>query len=306
MKIEEVLRNREVEDMRAIVADLKREVYELKGRLDDAEEDARRARESYRITKRILKKTGNENTDDSTPSVKGIDIQSPTDSDTRRVCGDLAIEPRGVVVVAPLEDMDIEIEKPVAKPEKDKQNKNQIELINSKIKELVKAKKELRKEAESGNNSTGPENFLRNSETPLPQRVPRAKLKIISNIQTVPPKSDVKRVGLPRSIRDGNKTDSSQQEWAEVVKRGRSGNKQSARDATHPSRTGKNSGTTPGNTKTNITDKAIRRPPKSAAVMITGHKENFSYAEALKKARESISLERLNIEKTKIRKADSY
>ncbi|KMQ92971.1 gag-pol polyprotein [Lasius niger] len=269
MKIEEVLRNREVEDMRAIVADLKREVYELKGRLDDAEEDAR-ARESYRITKRILKKTGNENTDDSTPSVKGIDTQLPTDSDTRRVRDDLAIEPRGVVVVAPSEDMDIEVEKPVAKPEKGKQNKNQIELINSKIKELVKAKKELKKEAESGNNSTGPENLSRNPETPLPQRVPRAKLKIISNIQTVPPKSDVKR---------------------------------SARDATHPPLTGKNPGTTPGNTKTNIADKTIRRPPKSAAVMITGHKENFSYADALKKARELISLERLNIEKTKIRKA---
>ncbi|KMQ89974.1 grip domain-containing protein rud3 [Lasius niger] len=56
LRLEEVLRKREMEDMRAIVADLKKEVYELKGRLDDAQEDARKARESYRITRRIMKR----------------------------------------------------------------------------------------------------------------------------------------------------------------------------------------------------------------------------------------------------------
>lgn len=309
LKIEEVLRNREVEDMRAIVADLKREVYELKGRLDDAEEDARRARESYRITKRILKKGGNENIKnivDNTLSTKEIDTNLPIDGDTRRRLEDPVVEPRGAVAVEPQEEMDIEVEKSVVKPVKGNQNKNQIEIINSKIKELVKAKRELRREAESGNNSTGPENFSLNSETPLPQRVPRAKPKIISNIQMVPPKSEVKKVGFPRQTRDGNKTDSSQQEWVEVVKKGRGGNRQVIKDSTHPSRARKNSGTIPRSTKDDITDKVkanIRRPPKSAAVMITGHKENFSYADALKKARGSISLERLKIDRTKIRKA---
>ncbi|KMQ87673.1 hypothetical protein RF55_12982 [Lasius niger] len=62
LRLEEVLRNREMEDMRAIVADLKREVYELKGRLDDAEEDARKARESYRISRRILLKGSKDDT----------------------------------------------------------------------------------------------------------------------------------------------------------------------------------------------------------------------------------------------------
>lgn len=37
--------------------------------------------------------------------------------------------------------------------------------------------------------------------------------------------------------------------------------------------------------------------------MITKLKEGFSYASALKEARESISLDELNIEKTKIRRA---
>ncbi|KMQ94773.1 hypothetical protein RF55_5060 [Lasius niger] len=54
LRLEEVLRTREMDDMKAIVADLKREVYELRGRLDDAEEDARKARESYRINRRVL------------------------------------------------------------------------------------------------------------------------------------------------------------------------------------------------------------------------------------------------------------
>ncbi|CAL1672271.1 unnamed protein product [Lasius platythorax] len=47
----------------------------------------------------------------------------------------------------------------------------------------------------------------------------------------------------------------------------------------------------------------MHKPPRTAAVMITGLKEGFSYASALKKARESISLDKLNIEKTKIRRA---
>lgn len=47
----------------------------------------------------------------------------------------------------------------------------------------------------------------------------------------------------------------------------------------------------------------VRNPPRTAAVMITGRKENFSYAAALKKARDEISLEQLKIEGTKIRGA---
>lgn len=105
--------------------------------------------------------------------------------------------------------MDIEAEKPVTKHAKEKQNENQIEVINLKIKELVKVKKELRREAESGNNGTGPESLPRNSERPLSQRVPRSRPKIISNIQMVPPKTDVKKVCFPRQIADENRTDSS-------------------------------------------------------------------------------------------------
>lgn len=47
----------------------------------------------------------------------------------------------------------------------------------------------------------------------------------------------------------------------------------------------------------------IRKPPKSSAVMITGQGEEFSYADALKKAREKISLKDLHIDRTKVRRA---
>lgn len=46
-----------------------------------------------------------------------------------------------------------------------------------------------------------------------------------------------------------------------------------------------------------------RRVPKTAAILIKGNDGEFSYASALKKARESISLKDIGIQNTKIRKA---
>ncbi|KMQ88581.1 hypothetical protein RF55_11908 [Lasius niger] len=65
-----------------------------------------------------------------------------------------------------------------------------------------------------------------------------------------------------------------------------------------------NEGLTKVNTPRNRKPRnAICNPPKTSAVMITGQKEEFSYADALKKARESISLKDLQIERTKVRRA---
>ncbi|KMQ90344.1 hypothetical protein RF55_9461 [Lasius niger] len=57
------------------------------------------------------------------------------------------------------------------------------------------------------------------------------------------------------------------------------------------------------NTRESRQTKTVRRPPRTAAVMITDRQEEFSYLAAPKKARESISLRKLEIEQTKIRKA---
>src|SRR5580765_1887156 len=60
--------------------------------------------------------------------------------------------------------------------------------------------------------------------------------------------------------------------------------------------------TTPGKGRSGSVGR-VRNPPRTAAVMITGRKENFSNAAALKKAQDEISLEQLKIDRTKIRRA---
>lgn len=45
-----------------------------------------------------------------------------------------------------------------------------------------------------------------------------------------------------------------------------------------------------------------KRPPRSAAITIRGVKENFSYAEALRKARDNPTVKEIGIENTRLRK----
>lgn len=299
MQLEEALRNREMEEMRTIVADLKKEIYELKGRLDDAEEDARKARESYRITKRILKTGGGDIACEVPLAVSG-DLNLPVetiDPQPMEVEEPSRKQPTGNFTALPSEAMT-----PV--PVKENKNVNQIEEINLRIKDLVKVKRDLRRVAESENSESGSVGFSRNSEKPLPQRIPRNKPRITSNIQVVPPKMDIKKVGFSKSMADEDKTDSSHQEWTVATRKREGGRRQNIQEVTPSSSRGKKQpGATKDNAATTKSGAAVRRPPKTAAVMITGNKENFSYADALKKARGSISLDRLKITKTKIRKA---
>lgn len=55
----------------------------------------------------------------------------------------------------------------------------------------------------------------------------------------------------------------------------------------------------------NKKDKIKRKLPKGSVVSIRGKGEDFSYASALKRAREEISLDELGIENSRIRKAAS-
>ncbi|KMQ94771.1 gag-pol polyprotein [Lasius niger] len=175
-------------------------------------------------------------------------------------------------------------------PEKEKQingkQGDQIDEINVKIKDLVRRKRELRREAELGKSDAGSGGPSFSSERPLPQRVPKSKPRIVSNIQVVSPKTVIKKVGFPRQSTDGNRTDSSRQEWKVSSRKGKGGGRLR----------GKNIPPSP-------LPRRNRRETPEVMVMITGNKENFSYADALKKARGSISLDDLEIIKTKIRKA---
>lgn len=58
-KLEEIHNKREIEDLRTAVEELKKEVAELRGKLDDAEEEERKAKASKRIIEWKLKKTQN-------------------------------------------------------------------------------------------------------------------------------------------------------------------------------------------------------------------------------------------------------
>lgn len=115
----------------------------------------------------------------------------------------------------------------------------------------------------------------------------KSRPKIVENIQIVPPRAG------GESARSDRGPDSQSESWT-VVKRGR---KPSVPPRIPMGQSGiakKNPGDT-GNRGRR------RKPPKTAAVVIAARKAEFSYADALKKARESISLTDLGISKPKIR-----
>ncbi|KMQ81705.1 cap-gly domain-containing linker protein 1 isoform x5, partial [Lasius niger] len=96
---------------------------------------------------------------------------------------------------------------------------SQIDDINLRIRDLVRRKRELKREAELEKSEAGSGGPSYNSEKPLPQRVPKPRPKIISNTQIVPLRSNVKKV----EFSDGNRTDSSRQEWTEVLNNNKKG-----------------------------------------------------------------------------------
>lgn len=56
LRLEDIPKNRELEEMRALISDLRKEVDHLKDKVDDAEEETRKARESQRICQRKIRK----------------------------------------------------------------------------------------------------------------------------------------------------------------------------------------------------------------------------------------------------------
>ncbi|KMQ88054.1 gag-pol polyprotein [Lasius niger] len=292
-KIEEIKRNREIEEMKSTIEALRNEVSELGDKLDEIEQE--RVRENSRrrleMSKERRKKEGESNeglrtetslVDRAGPSVVEIDSKAG-DSGTQS--------------------------KLTSKPGKKKERDNKIEDINKQIKALVKKRIGLRKESNVESSETGSD-LQQIREKPLPQRTPRARLKIKSNVQLVPPRFGEKKGDKYRVTGQDKTVDEERKdEWTEV-KRGNKGKaRQSRLDSTSSAPRSK-SKTGPGTEKLRTegpngvrSSVVTRRPPKSAAVMITGNVENFSYAEALKKARGAISLENMNIERTKVRKA---
>lgn len=154
---------------------------------------------------------------------------------------------------------------------------------------------------------------------PLPKRTPRevtSKIKVLENIQLRPPLStdgnkkkliqDIKKGVVERRDREGKRGEVERKDreetdtdgWETVSKKRRrkkdkEKGSQKSKEINKPAAKGQNQ-------KQKVENR--RRPPRTAAVTIKGKNADFSYAEALKKARTQISLQELGIENTRIRK----
>lgn len=154
---------------------------------------------------------------------------------------------------------------------------------------------------------------------PLPQRVTRSgKPRVVANIQLVPPGVSTslvvgastpgtrKNEGGKFSESDG-KSDPENAAWKVAPdKRGNPRGRQQAKnaDSNKHRRDSKASQTKVGGSNGKVkAGGTIRKPPKTAAVSITGHDKDFSYREALLRARKEISLTDLKIESTRLRRA---
>ncbi|KMQ90098.1 gag-pol polyprotein [Lasius niger] len=146
----------------------------------------------------------------------------------------------------------------------------------------------------------------------LPQRLPRPGPRVVANVQLVPPrglvesdreKSDTAEDTRSRGTKKGRR-DSDGFPWSSVPKKqrrrksGGSGNPKTVDSRGDPKG---NPGTGIVRSKPNLSAK--KRLPKTAAVTITGRSSDFSYKDALMKARREISLADLKIGQTRLRRA---
>ncbi|KMQ90406.1 hypothetical protein RF55_9847 [Lasius niger] len=165
---------------------------------------------------------------------------------------------------------------------------------------------------------------------PLPQRVPRSgEPRVVSNIQLVPSGDSAPLVagestpgnGRKKKNRGGRlsetdgKSDPEDAAWKvvsdrRVNPRGRQQTKNKNKNKNEDLNKNKNrrdskaSQTKVGGGSGRVkASGSIRKPPKTAAVSITGRDKDFSYREALLRARKEISLKDLKIESTRLRRA---
>lgn len=122
----------------------------------------------------------------------------------------------------------------------------------------------------------------------------RAKpaIRLLENRQLVPPRAEKEE--REEIIKEEDKQDTT---WTKVIKKGKNKKKEEIKE-----KKGKKEEIKDKREITIKTTKVKRRVPSTAAISIKGSKEEFSYAEALKKARTAISLEEMEINAPRIRK----
>lgn len=205
MKLEEVLRQREMEELRAIVNTFKGEIEELKDKLDAAEEDRRKARESQRWAEWKAKNNSGlpSSGDVQENTIKYTDESKNTTSEekiTAGVTGEISTNTERLVNQSidrsveelGIKELSVQIDPTVSNKDKTEGNQELSE-IQRKIKELAKRKNEIRLEMKRKgpfNSSETVSGIGTNENTPLPQRISKIRPKLLSNVQLVPPRSD--------------------------------------------------------------------------------------------------------------------
>ncbi|KMQ92347.1 gag-pol polyprotein [Lasius niger] len=304
LKLNEVVIKRELDDMKSLVDTLRKEISDLKDRVNEAEEDRRKARESQRIMLWRHKKERGEVVCES-PSVLMDDPPSKVVAS--------GIRKEDAPLKNPVSETKGESGLPLASVSTDKSRgvESKTKEINNQIRNLVRQRAELKRQTveDSGTGS----DKQRTSTKPLPQRTPlqrtpKAKPRVVDNVQLMPPRAAIKDKDQVESLGLDRKTskESVINEWTDVRRRRGSDKSKPKSDQRGQEKDSvrNNEGVTRVYTQKEGKPKnTTRKPPKTSAVMIVGHKEKFSYADALKKAEESISLKDLNIERTKVRRA---
>lgn len=186
--------------------------------------------------------------------------------------------------------------------------------INKQIKDLIRKRAELRKRGKTEDSETREE--FRKAEDrayppPLPQRAPKIRPWVISNIRLLPSRSAECSIENTRDInlqirKDPTDKPESKEAWVKVARRRKGSERRreqmegdlSARPEYPANREIDNN-----NVRSNKSIKLNRKPPKNAAVLVTSYKEELSYADVIKMARQKISLDELKIQSTKIRRA---
>lgn len=140
----------------------------------------------------------------------------------------------------------------------------------------------------------------------VPPKRGRGRPKIIRDVQIVPPRGSPLETPMSGSDLGGTSTPPQTtatvrpDEWVPVVRR-RRGKSKASKGAPRSRRSLGGTVLVPVPSQSAPTQKK-RRVPRTAAVTITGAGEGFSYASVLKKARESIPLADLGIERSRIRR----
>lgn len=155
---------------------------------------------------------------------------------------------------------------------------------------------------DEGKNKEGP------IESPKPQRPPRViqprkpqglrtDIRVLENVQLVGPRKEKDQIAGSRTGKDQEST--TDQEWV------RKKSKKEIREDKKKKKERQKPDLNSQSQQRGKIQKASRKPPRSAAVTIRiaeEDKERLTYASVLRKARDNISLEKIGIERTRIRK----